>query len=69
MLNTLYLMQQTFDQAEAVKYSIGLVIVCLLVLMALWLPGILKEKWTHLSIAINHEFLTVLYRYFDSLWS
>jgi hypothetical protein len=44
MLNTLYLMQQLFDQAEATKYSIGLVIVCLVVLMALWLPGILKEK-------------------------
>jgi hypothetical protein len=44
MLNTLYLMQQPFDQAEATKYSIGLVVVCLVVLMSLWLPGILKEK-------------------------
>jgi hypothetical protein len=44
MLNTLYLMQETFDLAEATKYSIGLVIICLVVLMVLWLPGILKEK-------------------------
>lgn len=44
MLKILYLMQQTFDLAEAVQYSIGLVIVCLVILMLLWLPGILKEK-------------------------
>ncbi len=44
MPNILYLMQQTFDLAEAVKYSIGLVIICLIILMILWLPGILKEK-------------------------
>ncbi len=44
MLKTLYLMQQTFDLAEAVKYSIGLVTVCLVILLILWLPGILKQK-------------------------
>jgi hypothetical protein len=44
MTKILYLMQQTFDLAESVKYSIGLVIICLLILMLLWLPGILKEK-------------------------
>jgi hypothetical protein len=44
MLKTLYLMQQTFELAEAVKYSIGLVIICLVILIILWLPGILKEK-------------------------
>jgi hypothetical protein len=44
MLKTLYLMQQTFDLGEAVKYSIALVIICLIILLVLWLPGILKEK-------------------------
>ena len=44
MLKTLYLMQQAFNQGEAVQYSIALVIICLLVLIVLWLPGILKEK-------------------------
>jgi hypothetical protein len=40
----LYLMQQSFNVAEAAQYSIGLVIVCLVVLLVLWLPGILKER-------------------------
>jgi hypothetical protein len=44
MLKTLYLMQQAFDLKEAVRYSIGLVVVCLVVLVLLWLPDILKEK-------------------------
>lgn len=44
MLKTLYLMQQTFNQGEAVQYSIALVIICLIVLLVLWLPGILKER-------------------------
>lgn len=44
MLNTLYLIQQTFDMQEAVRYSIGLVVVCLVILLLLWLPDILKEK-------------------------
>jgi len=44
MLITLHLMQQSFDLTEAVRYSIGLVIVCLLVLILLWLPDILKQK-------------------------
>jgi hypothetical protein len=44
MLKALYLMQQTFDLKEAVRYSIGLVVVCLVILVLLWLPDILKEK-------------------------
>lgn len=44
MLITPYLIQQSFDVGEATKYSIGLVVVCLLILILLWLPDILKEK-------------------------
>jgi hypothetical protein len=44
MLITPYLIQQSFDMQEAVKYSIGLVVVCLVMLILLWLPDILKEK-------------------------
>ncbi|MDJ0690282.1 MAG: hypothetical protein QNJ41_17455 [Xenococcaceae cyanobacterium MO_188.B32] len=43
MFSNLYLIQQTFDVGEAVRYSVGLVIVCFLLLMLLWLPDILKE--------------------------
>jgi hypothetical protein len=43
MLQTLYLMQQAPDTSGAVPYSIGLVIVCLLLLILLWLPDILKQ--------------------------
>ncbi|WP_255362926.1 hypothetical protein [Anabaena sp. CA = ATCC 33047] len=44
MLITLYLMQESFNLKESVRYSIGLVIVCLLVLILLWLPDTLKER-------------------------
>jgi preprotein translocase subunit SecE len=44
MLVTLYLIEQSFDLKEAVRYSIGLVVVCLVMLILLWLPDILKEK-------------------------
>jgi hypothetical protein len=44
MLNTPYLMQQVFNLKESVRYSIGLVVVCLVMLLLLWLPDILKEK-------------------------
>lgn len=44
MLITPYLIQQSFDVGEAVRYSIGLVVVCLVMLILLWLPDILKEK-------------------------
>jgi hypothetical protein len=44
MIDILYFMQQKFDLTEATQYSIGLVIICLVILMLLWLPGILKEK-------------------------
>jgi hypothetical protein len=43
MLQTLYLIQQAPDTSGAVPYSIGLVIVCLLFLILLWLPDILKQ--------------------------
>ena len=45
MSSILYLMQQTFVQKDAVTYSVGLVIVCLVLLMLLWLPDILKKDW------------------------
>ncbi|WP_334732726.1 hypothetical protein [Nostoc sp.] len=44
LLITLDFMQVSFDLSEAVRYSIGLVIFSLLVLILLWLPDILKEK-------------------------
>ncbi|MEA5515371.1 hypothetical protein [Nodularia sp. UHCC 0506] len=44
MLTTLYLMEQSFDLKEAFRYSAGLVIVCFVMLILLWLPDILKEK-------------------------
>ena len=43
MLSNLYLIQQNFAMGEAVRYSVGLVIICFLLLMMLWLPDILKE--------------------------
>lgn len=44
MLRTLYFMQQAFDLKESVRYSIGLVVVCLVIMLLLWLPDVLKEK-------------------------
>jgi hypothetical protein len=48
MLKILYIMQQASQEApemkEAVKFSVGLVIVCLLVLILLWLPALLKQE-------------------------
>jgi hypothetical protein len=43
MLQTLYLIQQAPDTNSAVPYSIGLVIICLLLLILLWLPDIIKQ--------------------------
>lgn len=43
MLQGLYVMQQTFDPKEAIRYSVGLTIVCLLILVLLWLPDFLKK--------------------------
>ncbi len=43
MFSILYLMQQTFSLGEAVRYSIGLVIVCFVLLMLLWLPDVLTK--------------------------
>lgn len=44
LVMTNYLMQQSFDLKEAFRYSIGLVVVCLVMLVLLWLPDILQEK-------------------------
>ncbi|MEM6613439.1 MAG: hypothetical protein AAF652_14500 [Cyanobacteria bacterium P01_C01_bin.72] len=47
MLNSglyLYLLQQTFDSAEATRYSVGLIIICLVLLLLLWLPDILHKS-------------------------
>lgn len=54
MLSTLYIMQQAPRQpapmqpAESPKdttlFSVGLVIICLLVLIMLWLPDMLKRE-------------------------
>jgi hypothetical protein len=43
MLQTLYLMQQVSNTSGTVPFSIGLVIICLLLLMLLWLPDIIKQ--------------------------
>ena len=43
MYLNLYFIQQTFSMGEAVRYSVGLVIVCFVLLMLLWLPDILKK--------------------------
>lgn len=54
MLNTLYIMQQAprppapVESAASSKdtmiFSVGLVIICLLVLIMLWLPDMLKRE-------------------------
>ncbi|MFM7371958.1 MAG: hypothetical protein ACKO2Z_30050 [Sphaerospermopsis kisseleviana] len=44
MVTKLYLIQQSFDLKEAFRYSVGLVVVCLLMLILLWLPDILRER-------------------------
>ena len=43
MLQTLYLMQQAPDTSGAVPFSIGLIIICLLLLILLWLPDLIKQ--------------------------
>lgn len=42
MLKSTYIMQQASDINDATKFSFGLVVVCLILLILLWLPGILK---------------------------
>jgi hypothetical protein len=39
----LYIFQQTPNQSPNIPYTIGLVIVCLLMLVLLWLPDFLKK--------------------------
>ncbi len=43
MLKPLYLLQQTFDVQEAIRYSVGLTLVCLTLLLLLWLPDVLRK--------------------------
>ncbi|VEP14711.1 conserved hypothetical protein [Hyella patelloides LEGE 07179] len=43
MISNLYLMQQALEQENAVGYSVGLVIVCLVLLMLLWLPDVITK--------------------------
>lgn len=44
ILKMLYLMEQAPNQKDSMIFSVGLVIICLLVLMLLWLPDILKGE-------------------------
>ncbi len=43
MQQALYIMQQNPNMKGAFSYSVGLVVVCLLVLILLWLPDILQK--------------------------
>lgn len=43
MLKLLYIMQQSPEMSNAMQFSAGLVIICLLLLMLLWLPDLLKR--------------------------
>ncbi|MEL6928998.1 MAG: hypothetical protein AAFO95_10215 [Cyanobacteria bacterium J06600_6] len=43
MNSPLYLIQQSFSIKESVNYSVGLVVICLVLLLALWLPDILSK--------------------------
>ena len=43
MTSTLYFIQQNFSLKESVNYSVGLVVICLVILLALWLPDILTK--------------------------
>lgn len=42
MLQAIYIMQQSFDTNNTMQFSVGLVVVCLILLILLWLPDILK---------------------------
>jgi hypothetical protein len=48
MLQTFYIMQQapqqTSTMSDAVPFSIGLSVVCLLLLILLWLPDLIKRQ-------------------------
>lgn len=43
MLKPLYIMQQTSDMDNTIQFSVGLVVVCLILLILLWLPDIIKR--------------------------
>jgi hypothetical protein len=42
MLKALYIMQQSSDMNNTMQFSVGLVVICLILLIMLWLPDILK---------------------------
>jgi hypothetical protein len=47
MPQVLYIMQQVLsvqELQEAIRYSVALVLVCILVLVLLWLPDILRKN-------------------------
>lgn len=43
MFKALYIMQQSPDMSNTMQFTVGLVVVCLVLLILLWLPGILKR--------------------------
>ncbi|MEG4801184.1 hypothetical protein QUB63_18625 [Microcoleus sp. ARI1-B5] len=44
MLKTLYIMQAAQDSKDTMIFSVGLVVICLLILIMLWLPDMLKGE-------------------------
>ncbi|MEG4115730.1 MULTISPECIES: hypothetical protein [unclassified Microcoleus] len=43
-MQPVYLMQQAPDRGNTTIFSVGLVILCLLLLILLWLPDLLTKK-------------------------
>ncbi len=43
MLKPLYIMQQSSDMDNTMQFSVGLVVVCLILLILLWLTDIIKR--------------------------
>lgn len=44
MFKALYLLQTSTDMNDAMPFSVGLVVICLMVLLLLWLPDIIKKQ-------------------------
>jgi len=38
-----YVMQQTANLKESIQFSVGLVVICFILLMLLWLPDMLNK--------------------------
>lgn len=43
-INPVFLQQNVNNISKNIHYSIGLVVICLLILILLWLPDLLKGK-------------------------